>query len=571
MYALIKEEIRGLLKKASGESLTPAEIKESTKGDYTSTIAFKLASKRKSNPVELAKEITGEITPGGVVKNVEAVNGYINFSLDYSVIIIPLLKDLRERKSGYGGSGRKNRKVILEHTSINPSGPLHIGRVRNSLIGDSLARVLKFSGYEVETHYFVNDVGKQIAIIALGFKEGLKPDRDAIERYGRYKEKEDFKVFFEYISANKKFMEDPGFARRVQEYIKKAESGDEGALNEISDVARRCLKGQKEIFQILKIHFDRFDFESDYIKRGDVSAVLEFLRGSEYAKTSEKGFGLDLAGFGIERRGGVSILARADGTSVYLSRDVAYHLQKSKLGDLLINVFGEDHKFEFLELKTILGKIYNVKTPLEVVHYSFVNFEGEELSTRKGQTAPVDKLLEEAVSKAELEIEKRGIASKEVAPVIGIGAIKYHILKTSPQKPITFRWSEALNFEGDAAPYIQYAHARCSSIIKKSGIGVDEIDVDGIDLGLEKSEVDLIRHILKFPEVVKETASEKKPNIIANYLYKLSTGFSRFYKNCPVLPSEGKIRERRLLLVDATRQVLKNGLNLLGIEAPEKM
>jgi len=571
MYTKIREEIKGLLEKASGESLMLEEIQESLIADLTSTIAFRLASKLKRNPREIAEEITEKIKPSGSIKKVEAVNGYVNFFLNYSGIIIPLLKDLMNKKCEYGKSKKKNKKLILEHTSINPSGPLHVGRLRNSLIGDSLARILAFSGYDVETHYYVNDVGKQIAIIAQGIKEGVEPDKDAIENYRNYKEKEDFKIFFEYVSANRKFEEDPEFRKRVQEYIKRAESGDETALDEISNVARRCLEGQKEIFQKLGIHFDRFDFESDHIKRGDVSAVLEFLRKSKYAKTTQKGFGLDLKDFGLERREGISILARLDGTSVYLARDVAYHLQKSKLGDLMINVLGEDHKFEFRELSTILKEIYKIKVPLEVVHYSFVNFEGEELSTRKGQIVPVDILLEDAINKAEIEIEKREIATKEVASVIGIGAIKYHILKTSPQKPITFRLEEALNFDGDAAPYIQYAHARCCSIIRRSEMDLNKINVDEIDLNLERDEENLTRSILRFPEIVEKTANERRPNILANYLYQLSSEFSKFYKYCPVLPSEEKVKCRRLLLVDATRQVLNNGLNLLGIEAPERM
>lgn len=571
MYTQIKKEIKELLEDASRESLMSEEIQESLIADLTSTIAFKLASKLKRSPVGIAEDIALKIKPSSSVKKVEAVNGYVNFFLDYSKIIVPLLKDLRKKKSKYGRVKSKNKKIILEHTSINPSGPLHIGRLRNSLIGDSLARILTFSGYGVETHYFVNDVGKQIAIIAQGFRDGLEPDKNAIESYREYKEKDDFKIFFEYITSNRKFEEDPEFSKRVQGYIEKAESGDERALNEISNIARKCLEGQKRIFHILKINFDKFDFESDYIKKGNVADVLEFLKKSKYAKSTEKGLGLDLKEFGLQRREGISTLAREDGTTVYLARDVAYHLEKSKLGDLMINVLGEDHKFEFQELKTILTKIYKIKVPLEVVHYSFVNFEGGELSTRRGQIAPVDKLLEQAIKKAEIEIEKRKIATKKIAPIIGIGAIKYHILKTSPTKPITFRWEDALNFDGDASPYIQYAYARCCSIIRRSEIDLNKINLNEIDLNLEEEEENLTRGILRFPEIVKVSGNERKPNVLASYIYELATKFSKFYKDCPVLPSKERVKERRLLLVDITRQILKNGLNLLGIDAPESM
>jgi len=569
MYGNIREEIQGILGNAAGEGIKLGEVQESELCDLTSAIAFRLAGKRKKNPKELAQEIAGKIKPGKYVRKVEALNGHINFSLNYSEIIQPAIKEIQKAGDGYGQGSKKKEKIVLEHTSINPSGPVHVGRLRNSLIGDSLARILRFHGHNIETHYYVNDIGKQIAIIALGLKEKIKPDKDAIKNYKDYETKEDFKIFFQYISANKEFESNPEFADRVQAFIKDAEDGNTAALDEISSVARKCLEGQKEIFQKLDIEFDFFDFESDWIKEDKIKPVFEFLKTSKYFKETDAATGLDLSKFGLEREGGMSTLTRSDGTSVYLLRDIAYHLAKAEHGDLLINVLGEDHKFEFREIKTVLEEIYKLKTPLEVVHYSFVNFEGEGLSTRKGQTAPVDRLIDEATEKAEKEIEKRKIATKETAPVIGTGAIKYHILKTSPQKPITFSWQRALDFDGDAAPYIQYAHARCCSILRKSEANLDKIDK--FDKNLDKEEENLLFNLIKFPVVVENSAAERKPNLLANYLYGLSHSLNRFYRECPVLPAEQGVKERRLLMVDATRQVLKNALNLLGIEAPEKM
>jgi len=568
MFLEIKENVKGLLKGVVEEPVALDDITDSSIADFSSMIAFKIAKERKKDPESIANELVRRIKPKGFIKEVKAEKGYINFFLDYSKLIIPVLKEVGSKRESYGKLKTKNRKIILEHTSINPSGPVHIGRLRNSLIGDSLSRILKFNGYDVETHYYVNDVGKQIAIIAQGFKEGIKQDEAIIKGYEGYKDKKDFKVFFEYVVANKKFESDPDFAERVQKLIWLAENGDEQALNEIAKVAKKCLEGQREIFEGLGINFDFFDFESEYIKENKVKSVLDFLKKSKYAEIAEKGFGLNLKDFGLERRKGLSTLARSDGTSVYLARDIAYHLEKSNRGNRMINVLGEDHKFEFRELKTILTEIYKLKIPLDVVHYSFVNFEGGELSTRKGLIAPVDRLIDEAVEKAEREIRKRKIASKDMAPLIGIGAIKYHILKTTPSKPITFRWKEALSFDGESAPYIQYAYARCCSILRKSKT---KIEIEKIDKNLENDEKRLLLKILKFQEIVDKSGRELKPNIVANYLYELSSLFSKFYKECPVLSAERTIRDRRLLLVDASRQVIRNGLFLLGIEAPERM
>jgi arginyl-tRNA synthetase len=570
MFLEIKENVRKLLESASKEQVSSGDITESHVADLSSMIAFRIAKNRKQSPGIVAEEIVKKIKPLGFIREARAENGYINFFLDYRKLVVPFLKAVKSAGENYGRLKSKGEKIVLEHSSINPSGPIHIGRLRNSLIGDSLAKILKFNGYDVETHYFVNDIGKQIAIIAQGFKKGVESEKTVIEKYRRYEGKDDFKIFFMYVAANKIFESEPSFAEEVQGLIQLAESGDRDALDTITGVAKKCLGGQREIFKALGIEFDSFDFESSYIRENGVKDVLDLLGKSRYAKTTDKGLGLDLSEFGLERRSGFSTLTRSDGTSVYLARDIAYHLDKSGWGDRMINVLGEDHKFEFQELKAILTKIYGLKIPLDVVHYSFVSFEGEELSTRKGLTAPVDSLIDSAVEKAGKEIAKRKIAGKETAPAIGIGAIKYHILKTSPLKPITFRWEEALNFEGEASPYIQYAHARCCSILRKSE-DLGGIKIESIDKNLENDEKKLLLKILKFHEIVEKAGMELKPNLVANYLYELTSMFSKFYKECPVLSAEKTVMDRRLLLVDATRQVVRNGLYLLGIEAPERM
>ena len=571
LYNQIIGEIKEQIEKAAGETVRADELKESTAADIACTISFRLAGKLRKSPKEIAENLASKIESTGRIKKVEAVNGYLNFFIDYSLVLSPLLEEIRSKGKEFGRGVPMEKKIVLEHTSINPSGPLHIGRLRNCLIGDSLGRILAFSGYTLETHYFVNDVGKQIAIIARGFAEGLEPDADAVKNYSDYADKEDFLVFFTYVSANRRFEEDAAFAARVQEHIKKAEGGDSSALDEITAVAKRCLAGQKQIYDLLDIKFDFFDYESAYIRNGSVTRVIEHVSKSPLARRSDKGFGLDLSGYGLERRDSATILERADGTSVYLSRDIAYHLEKLERGDIIMNVLGEDHKNEFKELTTILMEFFGVKKPMEAVHYSFVSFEGIELSTRKGQTAPVDKLIDEAVTKAAEEIEKRGIASKEVAPVIAIGAIKYHILKTSPQKMMSFRWEDALSFEGDSAPYIQYAHARSCSILEKAGADIAGIDISGIDLCLEKGEENLVKVLMRFPDVVAKAASERKPSNVASYVYELASSYSRFYKECQVISTEKRVMDRRLLLVDSTRQVLENGLRLLGIDAPRRM
>lgn len=567
-----REDARKLLEDVCREKVNLEDIKVSQIADLSTTIAFKLAKKLDKSPKQIAEELAKTIKPRGLIEGAGALNGYLNFRLNYENFTKHVLDGILIAEGYYGKPIVScEGKIVLEHTSVNPSGPIHIGRLRNSIIGDSIRRILSFVGYDVETHYFVNDIGKQITTIALGFKEGVKQDEKMVEKYSRFKDKPDFQVFFEYVAANRVFESDTGFQDRVQSMIKSAESGDKKTLNSITSVAKKCLEGQKKVFDLLDIKFDSFDFESKFIENKAAFDVVSRLEKKNLWKKTDIGYGLDLNSYGIEKGGGITVLNRLDGTTVYLARDLAYHLEKQEHGDRLINVLGEDHKLQALELKTILKEFLGFKKPLDTVHYSFVSFEGSRLSTRRGEISSVDELIEEAIEKARIEVESRKIAGKETASKIGIGAIKYHIIKTAPAKPITFRWEDALSFEGESAPYIQYVHARSCRILEKVDEDVVKIDVEGIDLNLEDIEKQLIKELSIFPDVVESSARELKPNLIANYLYSLASIYNKFYIQCPVLPAEKKIRERRILMVHSAKQVISTGLGLLGIEAPERM
>ena len=581
-YAI--EDARKLLEEVSGIKVGPEDIKVSQVSDISSTIAFRLAKESKKNPEDIAEDLVGKIKPRGFIESVEAVNGYINFQLKYENFSKHVLESILNSVEDYGKPlVSPKEKIVLEHTSVNPSGPIHVGRLRNSIIGDSIKRILSFTGYDVETRYWVNDIGKQIGIIAAILNKSFSFDNEDYKRYEqelglelkdkykRYENKDDFWIFFEYVIGNRIFEEDKSFQGEVQKLIRDAESGDKKALENMKKAASTCLKGQLETFNRLGINFNFFDYESMLLTSKEIPEIIKTLKKHRLWVEKDIGSGLDLSGFGLEKRAGATIMLREDGTTVYITRDLAYHLMKMKRGDRLINVLGEDHKFEFQELKTILTEIFKVKKPIDVVHYSFVSFGGTKLSTRKGETAPVDQLIDEAIEKAKSEIEKRGIAGKETAKVIGIGAVKYHIIKTAPSKPITFSWEEALSFDGEASPYIQYVHARSCRILEKSGEDVGKINVEKIDLNLEDIEKQLLKEISLFPDVIERSAIELKPNLIANYLYSLASTYNKFYIKCPVLPAEKEVRERRLLIVYSVKQIIGTGLSLLGIEAPDKM
>ena len=544
-----------------GKKIQPQDIKSSPKADFGVPIGFILAGELKSNPHEIAADIALKIPVVGLIKSVSSDGGYVNFGLDRSLTCEKTI-------NSPFFTPHNCEKIILEHTSVNPTGPIHVGRIRNTLIGDSLKRILEYVGYDVETHYFVNDMGRQVALITLGFEQGLIPDLKLMERFSRYRERGDFKMLFTYVVANALTESDMSFSKKVGELLRDAESNEGDALNRITEIAKKGLEGQMETFKRLNISFDVFDWESEGILDGGVSEVLEKIRESDLYVNNEVGEGVDLTSYGIEKSAGMSVLARSNGTSVYLTRDIAYHLKKISLADRLINVLGEDHKLQFRELTAILKHVFKVEKNLDVVHFSFVNFDGVQFSTRKGDIATVDELLDDAVAKALEEVKKRGLGDIETASMVGIGAVKFHIIKTTPNKQINFRFEDALNFDGETAPYIQYSHARCCRILEKEDL-LEDAEISYVDL--HDSEWGLILAQTNFSASVKSAASSLRPDIIASYLITLSSAYGRFYMDCPVLDSTDSVKNRRLKIVKRTKDIIFEGLGLLGIDAPAKM
>jgi arginyl-tRNA synthetase len=249
-------------------------------------------------------------------------------------------------------------------------------------------------------------------------------------------------------------------------------------------------------------------------------------------------------------------------------------LWKAKHADILINVLGEDHKLESKQVEIAL-KLLDTKIIPKVVFYAFVSLPGGKMSTRRGLVVYLDELIDECIKRAYEEVEKRrgGELSKskmeKIAEIVGIGALRYNIIKVQPEKDIAFKWEEALNFEGNAVPFIQYAHARACSILSKVKDRKRDFDANLLN---HDSEVTLLKQLARFPLIIEEASNGYKPHIIANYLYETASKFNQFYRDCPVLPEKNAmIRNSRISLVDATRIVLNNALNLLGVSAPEEM
>ena len=291
------------------------------------------------------------------------------------------------------------------------------------------------------------------------------------------------------------------------------------------------------------------------------------MSATQYYGTENNAIYLDLKDFGIHGRNTKFYLTRSDETTLYAARDIAYHLWKGNHADALINILGEDHKLEAQQVAIAL-KILKAPLPNNVF-YSFVSLPEGRMSTRKGQVVYLDDLMDEAVTRAYKEVLKRRDLSEKnlrhIAEHVGIGAIRYNILKVQAEKPIIFRWEEALNFEGNSAPFIQYAYARCCSILQK----VTTMGNGTVTHLTHPSEHTLVKLLAELPGIIEQSICHYNPSIVTEYAYHVASALNQFYRDCRVLGDKNE--RERLQLVNATRQVLKNTLSLLGITALETM
>lgn len=523
--------------------------------DLASTVAFKLAKKQKKAPAQIAQELAGGLAAlpdlGDTV--VEAKGPYINFRFGDSYLSEGVQRAL---EPGYGRLPRRSERVVLEHTSANPNGPLHVGHIRNTVIGDTLARAFRKAGYPLEVQYYLNDMGRQIAIVSWGF------DTLGIER--NEGEKSDHYVARVYVAANRAMEKNPEIVREIDARMQLVERGDAETVTKFRTAVSLCAEGIRETLAELHGSHDRFVWESDFIRIGDVDRIIGTIKRLPQTHEDET-LWVDLSEFGFEKK---YILRRSDGTSVYSTRDLAYHTWKGRNYDRIIDILGADHKLIGAQLSATLN-LLDEKAP-EIVYFEFVSLPEGSMSTRAGKFISADELVDEVTAKAmeEVTIRRPELPEEErsaIARSVAIAAIRYDIVKIIPEKSTVFDWKEALDFERQSGPYIQYAHARACSILEKAG------EFETAFVYSTEHEIALAKHLARFPAVIEEVVAELRPHLLAAYARELADLFNAFYHYDPVLKSSGVTRNSRLTLVDAVRNTLKESLETLGIDAIRSM
>ncbi|MFC6731014.1 MULTISPECIES: arginine--tRNA ligase [unclassified Haladaptatus] len=582
MFLSFRADVQAALSDALTQLSLPAEDlgieepPEDVDAVLASSASFRLASEAGAPPPKIAQDIADAIDtdPYEYLASVETLGPYLNF--------LPTEKYYEgtldaAQGDDYGRLEPTGDSVVVEHTSANPSGPIHVGRARNPIIGDALSRVLDFAGNDVETHYYVNDAGRQMAVFTWAYEtfdeEDLdeEPERDSPE-YDLVRYYRKGNAFLE--GADPEAVEEA--EAEIAAILQGIEEGDEDTYERVQYVVDTVLGGMKNTLERLPAEFDRFVKETTFMRDGSCDDVVTRLKESEYAVFEDDAWQLELDEFGIEKN---LVFLRSDGTSLYTTRDLAHHEWKFENFDRAVTLLGEDHKLQADQLKYALDILGNDTSKLQSIHYSWVNLPEGGMSTRRGTGIDLDDLLDEAIARARDEVESRLDTRlrddelteediQRIAEQVGIGAVRYDIVSKQPTKGITFEWEQALDFEAQSAPYVQYVHARACGILDEADVPT-EIDASVLSTEPERA---LIRQIARFPAVIEEAAEELRPHIVATYTREFAEAFNRFYRECPVLSEEDEtVRSARLALVAASRTTIANALSVLGIAAPTSM
>lgn len=582
-----EEQVRGAvsaaLEGAGAGGLEFAVELPSLEGADLAVPCFTMSKAMRKPPVAIAEELASAITPSGLIASVDAKNGYLNFAMDTAPMVRGVLDEIVEKGSLYGTHPADGVRVNVEHTSTNPTGPIHVGRARNPIIGDTLARCLKRCGHEVSTEYYVNDVGKQVVILTWGVmnvsdEEAEREREEHAKASGHEKEREktDHRLVAKYRVANKLMESDPAVQAEISDMMRRFEDGDPEVIGNVRRTAEAMLDGLRETLGAINVTLDRYTWESRYIEDGSAHAVVDRLKASDYAGTTDDGaWFVDLKDFGIQGKNTKFTFTRSDGTTLYTTRDLAYHIDKFTRADRVIDVLGEDQKLGSKQLCSAL-QILGEKGVPEPLFYSFVSLPEGKMSTRKGVVVYLDDLIDEAVEHAYQEILKRSEVRgsdmseermREIARIVGIGSIRYNIVRVQPEKQLVFKWSEALNFDGNSGPYLQYVHARACSMLRKAGEFTVDTDPSKLD---DKFEVNLVKVLARYGEVLRMAGDGKRVHLLPAYGHDVAVAFNQFYAAVSVLDA-GPRRDARLTLVRCARDVMADVLDCLGMGAPEEM
>lgn len=591
----IQSKVAEAIQSLYGETVTPENIqvtvtRKDQTGDYT-VVVFPLLKISKKNPEQTGNDLGGYITQNmNLISSFEVIKGFLNLTLSHAYWVEQINSAAADNNYGFVKATEKSPLVMIEYSSPNTNKPLHLGHIRNNLLGFSLSRLVEANGNKVVKTNIVNDRGIHICKSMLAWKkwgEGVTPESANV--------KGDHLVGDFYVRFDKEYKAEQAAL------LSSGKTKDEAeAMSPLMAEAREMLRlweaGDKEVtaiwkmmnqwvyagfdvtYKALGVDFHKIYYESETYSIGK-EQVLEGLKKGVFYQRDDKSVWVDLTADGLDEK----LLLRSDGTSVYMTQDIG--TAKMRFNDYpidkMIYVVGNEQNYHFQVLSLVLDKL-GFEWGKELMHFSYgmVELPEGKMKSREGTVVDADDLVDEMVGTAR-EMSKElgkleGYSTEEAEAVyrtIGMGALKYFILKVDPRKNMTFNPKESIDFNGNTGPFIQYTHARIRSVMRKAadaGVAIpSSIDTSST---LEHKEIQLLRMIEQFPIVVKDAGNSYSPAVIANYVYDLAKEYNQFYHELPIMFEENEHKRAvRLLISSITADIIKRGMWILGIDVPERM
>ncbi len=584
-------------------------------GDISCSLPFRISKAAKRDPQSVAGSIREKLPEIEIVEKVTVENGFINFHLDRQRFSELAIMDADAISQGAISDIGKGRKAIIEYTSANPIHPLHVGQLRNALLGDSLSRIYSSSGFKVEREDYIDDLGLQMMQALWGFQNSKRePGRKFDHMLGEI-----------YVSVNKRIESSDAEKQSIKEQVDRlsglVEQNGTYESNLSREVAEQCVKAQYETLFNYGIYHDVMVWESDILRERLLEKGMEMLSRAGLAHRAEKGEYKDCIVIDLDKikdlpkefkglKETIKVLVRSNGTPTYVAKDIAFHMWKlgmlenrfkyAEMGrqpdgtplystasegkrmdfgnvDIAVNIIDSRQSYPQEVLKLAFTGMGKPDMAGRIVHlaYGMVNLEDAKLAGRKGTWMgnTADDMLEEAVKKAKTlmgsKLELSSDEQERVSRSVALSAIKFEFLKVAPDKNITFSWEWALNFDGNSGPYAQYMHARATRILDSAHKLPDrEINAGTVS----DSEFMLVKRLSVAREMAEKAANELRPNVITEYINSLAYAFSSFYESSPILKAETEDKSYfRLRLASAFRSTMRTMLGLLGIEALERM
>jgi arginyl-tRNA synthetase len=541
-------------------------------GDYATNAALVLSRQLKRSPQEIAAiwaDKAKELDYESLLDSAAAAGGFINFKLA-DKYLLQNLQAIIDQRDLYGASiAGGGKKVLVEYFQPNIAKPLHLGHLRTAIIGDSLFRVLLSQGFKTESDTHLGDWGTQFGLLLYAFKKYgdlLKIEKNPIEELNKL-----------YVKINAEAEQDESVREKGKAEFVKLEQGDGENRKLWKQFKEWSWKEFEIIYADLDVRRADHDWPESFFE-DKMPAVIEQLKSKGLLKESQGAQIVDLEQYNL----GIALVVKSDGGTTYLLRDLATYIYRKSQGfERQLYVVDVRQKHALAQTFKILELLGHITTPDEAVHiaYGFLTLPEGAMSTRKGTIISAKEFIEQVQEQAKAIIEEKNPELKnkdKIAKIVAAGAIKYFDLSHNLSSDIVFDAKKAISFQGNTGPYLQYTHARIHGILRKASQSVVQGNAllfgqaDG--LHYNGHETDVLRKLIQFPEIVEQAAKDFLPNLLCNYLFELSQSFNAFYQEVPVLqePDE-KIKDLRLRLITATAQVIKNGLYLLGVEAPEEM